>query len=162
MNTGALIGPIPTGWGWQAGGFPRLRPGRNRYGCRPDSVLADPQEPARLRAPRGHPFTGAQSVTSSLALVGIVVVLGILLATGLMTADNLKNWVMGFIFIGAIALFASAAERQGRNLRTSVPASPHYPLWIANAVFWALYQQHPPSWRCTRMNASTGTSWAWS
>ena len=25
------------------------------------------------------------------------------LATGLMTADNLKNWVMGFIFIGAIA-----------------------------------------------------------
>ena len=55
VNTGALIGPDRLGLaGWRLP--PRLRSCRNWYGCRPDSVLADPQEPACLRAPRGHPL----------------------------------------------------------------------------------------------------------
>ena len=89
----------------------------------------------------GTPFTGAQKRNFFLALAGIVVVLGILLATGLMTADNLKNWVMGFIFIGAIALFAQllSAKDVTSDERSRVTA--FIPLWIANAVFWALYQQ---------------------
>ena len=58
-----------------------------------------------------------------------------------MTADNLKNWVMGFIFIGAIALFAQmlTAKDVTSDERSRVTA--FIPLWIANAVFWALYQQ---------------------
>ena len=58
-----------------------------------------------------------------------------------MTADNLKNWVMGFIFIGAIALFAQllSAKDVTSDERSRVTA--FIPLWIANAVFWALYQQ---------------------
>ena len=65
----------------------------------------------------GTPFTGAQKRNFFLALVGIVVVLGILLATGLIPQTTVKNWVMGFIFIGANRPVRSAAERQGRNLR---------------------------------------------
>ena len=67
VNTGALIGPILTGWGWSTGGFPpRIWPGCYRYGCRPDSVLADPQEPARLPYTTWAPPSPAlRSVTSS-------------------------------------------------------------------------------------------------
>lgn len=57
INTGALLGPILTGWGWTAGGFHlRLWLGSCRYGRRPDPVRPDPQEPARLRTRDCHPL----------------------------------------------------------------------------------------------------------
>lgn len=87
------------------------------------------------------PFTGAQKRNFFLALIGVVVIIGILLGTGLMTAANLKNWVMAFIFIGAIALFVQmlSAKDVTSDERSRVTA--FIPLWIANSVFWALYQQ---------------------
>ncbi len=142
VNTGALLGPILTGWGWSTWGF-HMGFGFAAIGMAAGLIqysLTRKNLPASVHHV-GTPFTGGQKRNFFLALVGIVVVLGILLATGLMTADNLKNWVMGFIFIGAIALFAQllSAKDVTSDERSRVTA--FIPLWIANAVFWALYQQ---------------------
>ena len=142
VNTGALIGPILTGWGWQAGGF-HLGFGLAAIGMAAGLIqysLTRKNLPASVHHV-GTPFTSAQKRNFFLALVGIVVVLGILLATGLMTADNLKNWVMGFIFIGAIALFAQLLTAKDVTADERSRVTAFIPLWIANAVFWALYQQ---------------------
>ena len=60
---------------------------------------------------------------------------------GIMTPTNLKDWVLAAITIGAIGLFIQllTAKNVTSDERSRVWA--FIPLWIANAVFWGLYQQ---------------------
>ncbi|MFC2536747.1 MAG: MFS transporter, partial [Rothia dentocariosa] len=58
-----------------------------------------------------------------------------------MTTGNLATWVVSAVGIGAIALFIQllTAKNVTNTERSRVWA--FIPLWIANAVFWGLYQQ---------------------
>ena len=60
---------------------------------------------------------------------------------GWMTTGNLATWVVSAVGIGAIALFIQllTAKNVTNTERSRVWA--FIPLWIANAIFWALYQQ---------------------
>ncbi len=61
--------------------------------------------------------------------------------TGIITPSNLASWVMGFIAIGAVSLFTVILrDKQITSVEHSRVVS-FIPMWIGNAVFWALYQQ---------------------
>ncbi|MDO4883401.1 MAG: oligopeptide:H+ symporter [Rothia sp. (in: high G+C Gram-positive bacteria)] len=142
VNIGALLGPALTGWGWGWLGFHfgfgiaalGMAAGLIQYALTRKHLPESVHEVAL-------PFTAHQRrifigiLAAFAALVVAMVVLGI------MTPNNLKNWVMGAIALGAVGLFTQllTAKNVTGDERSRVWA--FIPLWIANAVFWGLYQQ---------------------
>ena len=142
INIGALIGPLLTGWlqknegfHWGFGaaavgmflGLAQYTIGRKRL---PDAsrVVPNPLEPAeRIR------YVGA--------LVGFVVALAVLVALGWMNAGNLSDWVIWVTVVAALGYFLlMLTSAQVSALERSRVWS-FVPMFIANAVFWSLYQQ---------------------
>ena len=142
VNIGSLLGPFLTSFGWGLWGFHfgfllaalGMAIGLTQYALTRKNL---PESAHELSSP----LNPTEKRNYSLLLVGILVVLGVLLATGLMRPENLASWVIGFIAIGAISLFTLIlCDRQITDDERSRVVS-FIPMWVGNAVFWALYQQ---------------------
>ncbi|UGT38863.1 peptide MFS transporter [Nocardia yamanashiensis] len=82
------------------------------------------------------------AIPKSVAFVaGFVAVVVIAWVTGLLTLDNLPDVTTGAIVVASIAYFAImlTSAKVDATERTRVRA--YIPLFIANAVFWSLFQQ---------------------
>ena len=142
INIGALLGPALTGWGWGWLGFHfgfgiaaiGMAAGLIQY------VLTRKNLPESVHEVT-VPFTPRQNGILARVLAGIALITFLLVMMGWMTTGNLATWVVSAVGIGAIALFIQllTAKNVTNTERSRVWA--FIPLWIANAVFWGLYQQ---------------------
>ena len=142
INIGALLGPALTGWGWGWIGF------HFGFGIAAIGMAAGLIQYAltRKNLPESvHevtvPFTPRQNSILAGVLAGVALITFLLVMMGWMTTGNLATWVVSAVGIGAIALFIQllTAKNVTSTERSRVWA--FIPLWIANAIFWALYQQ---------------------
>jgi POT family proton-dependent oligopeptide transporter len=142
INLGALAGPLLTGlaqknWGFHVGfalaalgmaaGLIQYTLGRSRL---PEEShhISNPLPPERRRA----------AAVAGVAAVALVVVL---VLTGVLTATNLENVVIGAVVVASIAYFLVilTSARVSSVERSRVVA--FIPLFIASAAFWSLFQQ---------------------
>ncbi len=142
INLGAFVGPLLTGfcqetWGFHVGfalaavgmaaGLVQYSLGRGRL---PASTKVAP-----------NPLTPTERVRYAGVGVGVVVVIALVVLVGLVTADNLSDVVVGVTVVASIAYFVvMLASRQVSPVERSRVWS-FVPLFVANAVFWSLYQQ---------------------
>ena len=84
---------------------------------------------------------GIAAIGMAAGLIQYALITFLLVMMGWMTTGNLAAWVVSAVGIGAIALFIQllTAKNVTNTERSRVWA--FIPLWIANAIFWALYQQ---------------------
>lgn len=142
VNIGSLFGPILTGWGWNTWGFHAgfllaalgMAIGLTQYALTRKNLPASAHE-------LSSPLSSAEKKKYSLLTIAILVVIALLVVTGLITPTNLASWVMAFIFIGAIALFTMMLRDKQITSEEHSRVVSFIPMWIGNAVFWALYQQ---------------------
>ncbi|MDO5749673.1 MAG: oligopeptide:H+ symporter [Rothia sp. (in: high G+C Gram-positive bacteria)] len=142
VNTGAFFGPLLTGWLRVEQGFHMafgaaaigMALGLIQYALTRKNLPASVHEVA-------NPFTPAQRNGFYASLVAIIAVIALAVTFGIVTPANLKNWVMGIIALAAVALFVQmlSSKKVTGEERSRVYA--FIPLWIANAVFFGLYQQ---------------------
>ncbi|WP_395656084.1 peptide MFS transporter [Nocardioides sp.] len=142
INIGAFAGPLLTGllqedWGFHAGfalaavgmavGLVQYSLGRRRL---PDRTRVAP-----------HPLAPAERLRyAGVAVVGLGV-LAVLLLSGVVAADNLSDTVIWVTVAAALAYFAvMLANREITTVERSRVWS-FVPLFLANVVFWSLYQQ---------------------
>ncbi|WP_346843319.1 oligopeptide:H+ symporter [uncultured Rothia sp.] len=142
VNIGSLLGPLLTTFGWGLWGFHAgfllaaigMAIGLTQYALTRKNL---PESAHELSAP----LTSSEKKKYSLLGVAILVVILLLVFTGVITPSNLASWVMGFIAIGAVSLFTVILrDKQITSVEHSRVVS-FIPMWIGNAVFWALYQQ---------------------
>ena len=142
VNIGSLLGPLLTTFGWGLWGFHAgfllaaigMAIGLTQYALTRKNL---PESAHELSAP----LTSSEKKKYSLLGVAILVVILLLVFTGIITPSNLASWVMGFIAIGAVSLFTVILrDKQITSVEHSRVVS-FIPMWIGNAVFWALYQQ---------------------
>ncbi|MDO4883402.1 MAG: oligopeptide:H+ symporter [Rothia sp. (in: high G+C Gram-positive bacteria)] len=142
INIGALLGPALTGWGWDMLGF-HVGFGIAALGMAAGLIqytLTRKHLPESVHEVTA-PFTKHQNNTFIGILAGVALVTVLLVALGWMTPGNLATWVVSAVGIGAVALFIQllTSKKVTSIERSRVWA--FIPLWIANAIFWALYQQ---------------------
>ncbi|MHA7145250.1 peptide MFS transporter [Arthrobacter sp. TmT3-37] len=142
INIGALVGPLLTNLAWDAYGFHvgfglaaiGMAAGLLQYAATrknlPDAAHLVENPLPRTAYPRWIVIAAA-----------VVVLLGVVLATGLLNAGNLAN-VMAYTAIAAtIAYFAvilSSSKVSGVERRRVYS---FMPLFLASAAFWSLFQQ---------------------
>jgi proton-dependent oligopeptide transporter, POT family len=71
----------------------------------------------------------------------VVVVIGVAVATGLVQLANLSQITTGIIVVASIAYFAVMLASPKVEAVEKVRVRAFIPLFIANAVFWSLFQQ---------------------
>lgn len=142
INLGAFAGPLLTGvlqknWGFHYGfglaavgmflGLLQYSVGRRRL---PEETRVAP-----------HPLAASERMRwVALAVVGVAVV-ALLVLLDVITADNLSDVVVGVTVVAAIVYFiVMLASREITAVERSRVWS-FVPLFVANAVFWSLYQQ---------------------
>ena len=142
INTGALIGPLITGWLQQTWGFHfgfgaaavGMAIGLTQY------VLTRKNLP-----PEAHdvpnPLPSGQYLRWGLIAGGGLVVIVVLLLTGVVNSGNLATVMAGLAIVAAIAYFVLllTSSRVDDTERSRVLS--FIPLFIASAAFWALFQQ---------------------
>ncbi|GAA1131552.1 peptide MFS transporter [Nocardioides aquiterrae] len=142
INLGAFVGPLLTGllqesWGFHYGfalaavgmaaGLVQYSIGRRRL-------------PEETRVPP-HPLEPRERVRYAAAAVAVVALVAVLWLAGVITADNLSDVVIWATAVAAVAYFALLlASRQVSGVERSRVWS-FVPLFVANVVFWSLYQQ---------------------
>lgn len=142
INIGGLIGPLLTGLAQQRVGF-HLGFGLAAIGMAiglvqyvlgrkklPDSVHHVP-----------NPLPREQYGRYVAIAVGAVVVVVAAVLTGLLSADNLADVVVGATVVAAVVLFAIllTSKRITADERSRVVS--FIPMFIGSAAFWALFQQ---------------------
>ncbi|WP_426005120.1 peptide MFS transporter [Paenarthrobacter sp. NyZ202] len=142
INIGGLIGPLVTGWLQESRGF-HWGFGAAAVGMAIGLAIYAfgrkklPEEAHRVP----NPLPAAERTRYGLIFLGILAVIGVLLGTGIVNADNLAR-SMAYAAIGASVIYlflifrsplVSALERK------RVVA--FIPLYVASAAFWALFQQ---------------------
>ena len=142
INIGALLGPALTGWGWGWLGFHfgfgiaaiGMAAGLIQYAFTRKNL---PESVHEVTAP----FTPRQNGILAGTLLSIALIIFLLVTMGWITTSNISTWVVSAVGIGAVALFGQllTAKNVTSDERSRVWA--FIPLWIANAIFWALYQQ---------------------
>ena len=142
INIGALLGPALTGWGWGWLGFHfgfgiaaiGMAAGLIQYAFTRKNL---PESVHEVTAP----FTPRQNGILAGTLLSIALIIFLLVTMGWITTSNISTWVVSAVGIGAVALFVQllTAKNVTSDERSRVWA--FIPLWIANAIFWALYQQ---------------------
>ncbi|MCD5345185.1 oligopeptide:H+ symporter [Agromyces sp. S2-1-8] len=142
INLGAFLGPILTGlaqttlgfhWGFglaaagMAFGLIQYSFGRKKLPAEA-SVVPNPLPRDRIGLVIG-------------IAVAAVILVAVLVLTGLVTATNLVNWVIGGTIAAAVAYFIViiASKHLSSTERSRVFA--FIPLFIASVAFWSLYQQ---------------------
>ena len=142
INTGALIGPLITGWLQQTWGFHfgfgaaavGMAIGLTQY------MLTRKNLPAAAHDVP-NPLPSEQYLRWGLIGVGALVVIGALLLTGVVDAGNLATVMAGLAIVASIAYFVLllTSSRVDATERSRVVS--FIPLFIASAAFWALFQQ---------------------
>jgi len=142
INLGAFVGPLLTGLAQQRLGFHYgfglaavgMAAGLTQYvfgrkNLSPDANLV----PNPLPAGRRPLVAGAAA--------GVVALIVVLVATGVITAANLSTVTVAVIAVAAVAYFAVilSSRRTGGDERSRVVS--FIPLFLASFVFWTLYQQ---------------------
>ncbi|MDN4174963.1 peptide MFS transporter [Nocardioides sp. SOB77] len=142
INIGALVGPLLTGllqeevgfhWGFglaavgMAAGLAQYAVGRRRL----------PPETAVVPNPLPRP----KAVRYAAAAATVVLVVAVLAATGVVTVDNLDDWVAGVTLAAAVAYFAVILTSRQVDATERSRVWSFVPLFVVNAVFWSLYQQ---------------------
>ncbi|WP_280423025.1 peptide MFS transporter [Nocardia carnea] len=142
INLGAFVGPLLTGllqeeWGFHAGfgaaavgmalGLIQYVVFRRNLG----TAGRDVPDPLPRRAL--GPLAG-------LLLVAILVIVGVLV-TGLVTIDNLPDITTALIVVAALAYFAVLLTHRRVTAVERSRVWAFVPLFLANVVFWALFQQ---------------------
>ncbi|MBC9733363.1 peptide MFS transporter [Nocardioides marmotae] len=142
INIGALVGPLLTGvlqkeagfhWGFglaavgMAAGLAQYAAGRRRL-------------PAESRVVP-NPLPRSLAVRYAGAAVAVLVVVVLLAVTGLLTIDNLADWVVGITLAAALAYFVVILTSSHVDATERSRVWSFVPLFVVNAVFWSLYQQ---------------------
>ena len=142
INAGALIGPLVTGWLQESHGFHwgfgaaavGMAVGLAIYAVGRKKL---PEEAHRVP----NPLPAAERTKYGLRFAAIAAVIAVLLATGIVNAENLAM-SMAYAAIGAsvlyFALIFSSKKVTGTERRR---VAAFIPLYIASAAFWALFQQ---------------------
>ncbi len=142
INLGALAGPLLTGlaqknWGFHFGfglaavgmavGLVQYTLGRSRL----------PEESHHI----SNPLPAERRKVAAGVGVVAVALIAVLVLTGVLTATNLENVVIGAIIVASVAYFAVilSSSRVSKVERSRVVA--FIPLFIASAAFWSLFQQ---------------------
>ncbi|MBN9796438.1 MFS transporter [Pseudonocardia sp. UM4_GMWB1] len=88
-----------------------------------------------------NPLPASQRTRAGLIGAAVVVVLLVLTVTGVITAGRLDYIVTGVVAVATIAYFSVmlTSSRVNRVERRRVLA--FLPMWVASAVFWAIFQQ---------------------
>lgn len=142
INLGAFVGPLLTGllqeeWGFHAGfgaAAVGMALGLIQYVVFRRNLGTAGREPADPLPRRAY------GPLAAVVLAAILVIV-LVLVTGLVTVDNLPDVTTALIVIAAAAYFAVLLthRRVSPLERTRVRA--FVPLFLANVVFWALFQQ---------------------
>jgi POT family proton-dependent oligopeptide transporter len=142
VNIGAFSGPLLTGWFQDTWGFHvgfglaavGMAVGLIQYGVN------------RRKLPRSgfevpNPLPTAARTRVGGGAVAALVVIAVLVATGVITADRLKWIVFGIVVIATVTYFSLmlSSPKVDRVERRRVVA--FLPMWIASAMFWAIFQQ---------------------
>jgi proton-dependent oligopeptide transporter, POT family len=142
INLGAFVGPLLTGllqedWGFHAGfalaavgmalGLAQYAVGRRRL---PEETRVAP-----------HPLAPAERARYVAAAVGAVALVTVLVLVGLITADNLSDVVVGVTVVASVAYFVVMIASRHITATERSRVCSFIPLFVANAVFWSLYQQ---------------------
>ncbi|MGH3852842.1 MAG: peptide MFS transporter [Pseudonocardiaceae bacterium] len=142
INIGALTGPLLTGLTRSALGFHyafgvaaigmaagliQYTIGRRNLGTEA-GVVPNP-------LPRSR-WTMVAGAVAAIAAVGVVLVL-----TGVITATNLSDMVVAVCGVAAVVYFAVILTSSKITVVERSRVLSFIPLFIANAVFWSLYQQ---------------------
>lgn len=142
INLGAFTGPLLTGllqreWGFHAG-----------FGAAAVGMTLGLAQYVVFRRNLGthgrdvpNPITRRELNPILLAVAIAAVLVGLAIAVGLITLDNLSDVTTGVIVLASIAYFAVllTSAKVTPLERTRVRA--FIPLFLANAVFWSLFQQ---------------------
>ncbi|MBF6427953.1 peptide MFS transporter [Nocardia cyriacigeorgica] len=142
INLGAFVGPLLTGllqreWGFHAG-FGAAAIGM-ALGLTQYVIFRRNLGTAGRQVPDPLPSSAVGKVLGLVAAAAVII--AVAAATGLVTLDNLADVTTGVIAVASIVYFVvmlidrkvSAVERS--RVRAFIP------LFIANAVFWSLFQQ---------------------
>jgi proton-dependent oligopeptide transporter, POT family len=142
VNIGALVGPLLTGafrvtWGFHAG-FALAAVGM-AFGLTQYAFNRRKLPETGREVPNPLPASG-RAVVGGIALVVIVLVV-VLVATGVITPDRLKWIVFGIVVVATVSYFSLmlTSPKVNRVERRRVLA--FLPMWVASAVFWAIFQQ---------------------
>lgn len=142
INIGALVGPLITGWLQKTWGFhfgfgaaaAGMAIGLAQYALTRKNL---PDEAHHVTNPLPSSAYARWLLTGA-AAIGLIV---LLLVTGVLDAHNLANSMAGLAIVASIAYFALllTSKRVSEVERSRVVS--FIPLYIASAVFWALFQQ---------------------
>lgn len=142
INLGAFVGPLITGLLQTRVGF--------HYGFGAAAIgmaLGLAQYVAFRRNLMGHgrevpnPLPRNAVAKTVAVLVGVVVVIGVAIALRLVTLANLSQVTTGVIVVASVAYFAIMLRSPSVNSEERVRVRAFIPLFVANAVFWSLFQQ---------------------
>ncbi|MFW0155295.1 peptide MFS transporter [Rothia sp. P6271] len=142
VNIGALLGPLLTGFAWKTLGF-HFGFGLAAIGMAFGLIqysLTRKNLPAEVHT-ISDPLQGHEKRRYSIAAIAVLGIIALLLSLRVVTANNLSSWVMGLILLGASALAYQLLTSQQTTETEHSRVIAFLPLWVGNAVFWALYQQ---------------------
>ncbi|MGB7450361.1 MAG: oligopeptide:H+ symporter [Ornithinimicrobium sp.] len=142
INTGALIGPLVTGflqqdWGFHVGfgaAAVGMAIGLTQYAMTRKNLPASASVVT-------NPLPREQLVKYVVAGLGVVGALALALLTGLVNATDLPIVMAGAALVAAVAYFVVLLGSPRVNAVERARVLSFIPLFIASAAFWALYQQ---------------------
>ena len=142
INLGAFFGPLLTGVLRDELGF-HFGFGLAAIGM---AIGLTQYALGRRRLPAGtkvapHPLTPAERARYAALAAVAVVVIAALLMVGLVTAENLSDVVIGVISVAAVGYFVVMLSSRAISTVERRRVWSFVPLFVANAVFWSLYQQ---------------------
>jgi len=142
INTGALVGPLVTGflqqdWGFHVG-FGAAAAGM-AIGLTQYALTRKNLPPSASVVP--NPLPQEQRVRYLLIGVGVLGALALALLTGLIDAGDLPVVMAGAAVVAAIAYFALLLGSPRVDALERSRVLSFIPLFLASAAFWALYQQ---------------------
>jgi POT family proton-dependent oligopeptide transporter len=142
INLGAFVGPLVTGLLQTHAGF------QYGFGAAAIGMAAGLAQYVVFRRNLGrhgrdvpNPLPRSAIGWAAIVAVAAVAVIGVAVLTGLVTLSNLSQVTTGVIVVASVAYFVAmlTSSRVTQTERSRVRA--FIPLFIANAVFWSLFQQ---------------------
>lgn len=142
VNIGAFSGPLLTGvlqstWGFHVG-FGAAAVGM-AIGLAQYAVNRRKLPASGFVVP--NPLPAATRNRAGIGAVALLVVVGVLIATDVITADRLKWIVFGIVLVATVSYFTLmlTSPKVDRVERRRVLA--FLPMWLASVMFWAIFQQ---------------------